>query len=151
MPTLSRRIKRETFLFYTLFMVVCSGVGWLFFREVIPQWTFSTFWLIPAYFYALGIATGLSFSFCEVMLPGRTHHYYLAQKGAKFMLSIAVLLLASYMESLHPKVFILTFLVFYFLTTGFELWFFCRIELIKKMIERDNKHYRRRRRRIVKK
>lgn len=148
---MNRRIKRETLLFYTLFMVVCSGVGWVFFRVCMPQWSFSTYWLIPAYFYVLGIATGLSFSFFEVMMPGRTHHYYLVQKAVKFLLSIVVLLVAGYVGGESRRVFFLTFLTFYFLSMGFELWFFCRIEFIKKMIERDNKRYRKRRRRIVKK
>lgn len=132
MATLAQRIMRETLLYYTLFMAVCGFVGWGFFQWCQPQWAFNTYWLIPAFFYLIGLITGFSLSFCEKRKPALCSHFYMLQKAVKFFLSLVVLLCVVLLGGEERKVFIGVFLVFYILTICLELWFFCHIELMKK-------------------
>lgn len=137
MATLAQRIMRETFLYYTLFFVVCGFGGWGFFQWCQPQWAFKTYWLIPAFFYLIGLITGVSLSFCEKRLPALCNHFYMLQKAVKFFLSLVLLLCVVLLGGEERKVFIGVFLVFYILTICLELWFFCRIELMKKIIQKQ--------------
>ncbi|MBQ8362061.1 MAG: hypothetical protein IJX44_08975 [Bacteroidaceae bacterium] len=146
---LIRRIKREYFLYYSLYMALCTAAGAVFYHVCAPHYAFKAFWLIPIWFYLFGLFTGATYIFVERMMPHLTVHYHLIQKGVKFFLSMVIILSYAYFDEANRKAFLLTYLAYYFLNMGYELWFFCRIEMIKKMIERDN-HSRKRYRRLKK-
>lgn len=146
---LIRRIKREYVLYYSLYMILCTAAGAVFFHVCAPHYAFRTFWLIPVWFYLIGLLTGATYIFVERMMPHRTVHYHLVQKGVKFFLSLVIILLYACFDEANRKAFLLTYLTYYFLNMGYELWFFCRIEMIKKMIERDDRSRKRYRKRLV--
>lgn len=145
---LIRRIKREYALYYSLYMILCTAAGAVFFHYCAPHHAFKAFWLIPAWFYLIGLLTGASYIFVERMMPHRAVHYHLVQKGVKFFLSMAILVLYVCLGGDERKAFLLTYLVYYFLNMAYELWFFCRMEMIKKMMERDDRSRKRYRRRL---
>lgn len=144
-----RRIKREYALYYSIYMAFFAIVGAVFFHIFAPQYAFKAFWLIPTWFYLIGLATGVSYIFVEHMMPHRTVHYHLVQKTVKLFLCMAVIVLYVCVGGSSRKVFLLTFLAYYFLNMCYEVWFFCRIEIIKKMIERDDRLRKRYRKRLT--
>lgn len=144
-----RRIKREYALYYTIYMVLCTVIGVAFFHTFAPQYAFKAFWLIPAWFYLFGLLTGVAYIFVERMMPHRAVHYHMIQKGVKLFLNLAIIVTYVELGGASRKAFLFTFLIYYFLNMGFELWFFCRIEMIKKMIERDDRMRKRYRKRLV--
>lgn len=144
------RIKKEFIVYYSLFMLICSVLGYAFFHIYAPESIFHAYLLIPAFFYLYGIVYISLFAYLERYMPDKTAQFYLIQKGAKLFLSITVLLLYKHISADHNRAFMLTFMAFYFLTMGFEGWFFSRIETIKKLIDRANKRKKRRKRRLEK-
>lgn len=137
-------IKYDFIIKYTLLiallLVCCEGL----YTYIIPEYRFSALTLIPIYFYSFGLLIAIAYALFRKFANKWITHFYLLCRGVKFLISISILLIYTYQNKSNPVAFMLTFMIYYFLTMFFELWFFCgkemssRKNLLKVDYETDN-------------
>ncbi len=110
-------------------LVLCSEVMYTY---IIPEYRFRALTLIPIYFYTIGLLMAIAYTLLKKFASKWVTHFYLLSRGVKFLMSISILFVYTYLNKSNPVAFMLTFMIYYFLTMGFELWFFCGRELLSR-------------------
>lgn len=134
-----KKVKRNFIALHTLFALIVGGIGGVLLYAISPQYYFGGYPFIPLYFYLFGLFGIYMFEACQRYAPQKMLLLYLAIKGLKMFLSMAVLLLSCVIMKEQGHLFLLTFVSFYLLYLVFETWFFFSFELRLERKRKNNK------------
>lgn len=121
--------KRNYLIILTLLSLVTGIGGALILHYGLPEHYFSSYPLIPIYFYVFGFIFIYLFERVRRNIQSKTLLLYASLRMMKLMVSIIMLVLYGYLVGTQIKDFLFTFIIFYLIYLIFETLFFFNFEI----------------------
>lgn len=134
-----KKLSRYFLLLHTA-MLLIAGLGiWFFFHKYFPDILFELYFLIPSFFYLIGIVFVLLFRRTSFHNPKGMVNLYMLMRAIKMFLSAVIVLIYWLMNRSDFRNFVIIFSVFYLINLIWETYIYMRLELYFKY--KRNQHY----------
>lgn len=124
-------------IFHTVVMAV-TGVGiWLLLEAFFPTLLVNGFYIIPLFFYLLGILFITQFRLSAITHPMKMVNLYMLLKMIKVFVSFITILIYWYIHKAGIRSFAIVFIIFYLIDLVWETYIYLRME---KYIKNQSDH-----------
>ena len=124
-------------IFHTVVMAV-TGVGiWLLLEAFFPTLLVKGFYIIPLFFYLLGILFITQFRLSAITHPMKMVNLYMLLKMIKVFVSFITILIYWYIHKAGIRSFAIVFIIFYLIDLVWETYIYLRME---KYIKNQSDH-----------
>ena len=124
-------------IFHTVVMAV-TGVGiWLLLEAFFPTLLVKGFYIIPLFFYLLGILFITQFRLSAITHPMKMVNLYMLLKMIKVFVSFITILIYWYIHKAGIRSFAIVFIIFYLIDLVWETFIYLRME---KYIKNQSDH-----------
>ena len=128
------------FLIVQTAMLLITGFGiWILLNKFYPELLIDYYFVIPLFFYLMGIIFIFRFRHTPVDEPKKMVNLYMLMRMIKVFLSLAIVLLYWFLDKEHIRNFAIIFVVFYIFNLIWETYIYLRMELYFKYKDKQQK------------
>lgn len=121
-------------------MLLITGFGiWILLNKFYPELLIDYYFVIPLFFYLMGIIFIFRFRHTPVDEPKKMVNLYMLMRMIKVFLSLAIVLLYWFLDKEHIRNFAIIFVVFYIFNLIWETYIYLRMELYFKYKDKQQK------------
>jgi hypothetical protein len=124
-------------------MLLVSGFGvWFILYRFFPDTLVDFYFIIPLFFYLMGIIFIYRFRHTPVNEPKQVVNLYMLMRMIKIFMSFAIILLYWFLDKPHIRSFAGIFIIFYLINLVWETYIYLKMELYFKHKDRQMKSQR---------
>ena len=133
-----RKKVNKFLIIHTLLLFVLGLGGWIVLKFVFPETEVKGYYIIPLFFYLMGVVLFLRFRRISIKTPSKTSNMYMQMRLMKMLISLAGLLVYWLINKPGIRPFAIVFAVFYLLYLIWETFLFLRMEKHIRFMRNQN-------------
>ncbi|WP_298650881.1 hypothetical protein [uncultured Proteiniphilum sp.] len=122
----------------TLLLITGFGI-WFILDNFFPEIMVDYYYIIPLFFYLMGIIFIYRFRRTPVGEPKKVVNLYMLMRMIKIFMSVVIILLYWFLDKPHIRNFAIIFVVFYLINLIWETYIYIRMELYFKYKDKQQK------------
>jgi len=131
------------FLIVHTVMLLITGFGiWLLLDRFLPEMMVDYYFIIPLFFYLLGIIFICRFKRTPINEPKKVVNLYMLMRMIKIFMSAVIIFIYWLLDKPHIRNFAIIFIVFYLINLIWETYIYLRMELYLKYKNEQQKSFR---------
>ena len=119
----------------SMILIAGGGMGWVIIR-FFPSLMINEFWVIPLFFFILGLIFIGQFPKAILKKPGKLVNLYMLMRMIKIFASFLFILVYWFIDKQNIRNFAILFIIFYLMNLTWETYIYTRMERYIK--QRDN-------------
>jgi hypothetical protein len=123
-----RKLVNKFWIIHTLLILVLGVGGWVVLKFLFPEIGVKYYFVIPLFFYLMGVILFLRFRKISLSKPSKTTNMYMLMRGIKMLISLAILIAYWLIDKSGFRPFAIVFLAFYLVYLIWETFLFLRME-----------------------
>ncbi|MDD4778083.1 MAG: hypothetical protein PHV53_07325 [Fermentimonas sp.] len=128
------------FLIFHTIMILAAGAGvWLVIKLFFPEIMVKGYFIIPLYFYIMGLIFIFRFRRTPLDKPAQLVNLYMLIRVIKIFTSFAIIFLYWLIHQPGIRNFASIFVIFYLISLIWETYFYLRMEKYIKLMKEENK------------
>ncbi|HOG42180.1 MAG TPA: hypothetical protein PK979_06480 [Bacteroidales bacterium] len=133
-----KKFVRKFWIIHTL-LLLALGVGvWVALIFLFPEVEVRGYFVIPLYFYLMGVALFLRFRRISIDKPSKTTNMYMQMRVIKVLISLIIIVVYWLLNKSGVRPFAIVFAVFYLIYLIWETFLFLRMEKHIRYIKSQN-------------
>lgn len=125
-------------IIHTLLLFVLGLGGWIVLKFVFPETEVKGYYIIPLFFYLMGVVLFWRFRKISISKPSKTTNMYMQMRVIKMLISLTGLLVYWLVNKPGIRPFAMVFAVFYLLYLIWETFLFLRMEKHIRFMRNQN-------------
>ncbi|MDR2817077.1 MAG: hypothetical protein LBB62_10320 [Proteiniphilum sp.] len=134
-----KKLTKYFFIVHTA-MLLITGFGiWFILYKFFPDIMVDRYYIIPLFFYLLGIIFIYRFRRTPVNEPKKMVNLYMLMRMIKIFTSFVIILIYWLLDKIHIRNFAVIFVIFYLINLIWETYIYMRMELYFKYKDKQQK------------
>jgi hypothetical protein len=134
-----RKLVNKFWIIHTLLILVLGVGGWIVLKFLFPVIEVQGYFIIPLFFYLMGVVLFLRFRRISIKKPSKTSNMYMQMRVMKMLISLVGLLVYWLVNKPDIRPFALVFAVFYLIYLIWETFIFIRMEKHIRSLKNQSK------------
>ena len=122
------KVVKKLLMLHTSLLAVLGVFGWMILRFLFPEIEVKLYFIIPLFFYLIGVVLFWRFEKVSKSNPFKTTNLYMRIRIIKVVLSIIIVVLYWVFNKEGFRPFAMTFAAFYLIYLVWETFLFLRLE-----------------------
>ena len=122
------KVVNKLFILHTALLLVLGVVGWIILRFLFPEIEVKGYFVIPIFFYLIGVVLFWRFRKVFIKNPFKTTNLYMQIRVIKILVSIIIIVLYWLLHKPGFRPFAMVFAAFYLIYLVWETFLFLRLE-----------------------